>query len=93
MSQNVSRDFFSQGGVAAAGGGSPYTLKNMGRFNTLSFVATTVTKVEASVDGTNFIDISALKNASSPTGSMLFSGVCFQQYKVTFTGSLVVNAN
>jgi hypothetical protein len=89
MSQNVSRDFFSQGGVAT----SPYVLKNMGRFNVVSFVATSVTKVEASVDGTTFIDISALKNANSPSGSMLFSDVCFQQYKVTFTGSLVVNAN
>ena len=86
-----SRDFFSQGGVADTS--SPYVLKNMGRFNTISFVATTVSKVEASVDGTTFIDISALKNASSPTGSMLFSNVCFQQYKITYTGSLVVNAN
>ena len=91
MSQILSRDFFSQGGVDVSA--SPYVLKNMGRFNNLSFVATTVSKVEASVDGTTFINISALKNASSPTGSMLFSGVCFQQYKITYTGNLVVNAN
>lgn len=91
MNSSLAREFFSQGPVAQIA--SPYILKNMARFNTFSFVATSVTKVEASADGTNFIDISALKNASSPSGSMLFSGVCFQQYKITFTGNLIVNAN
>jgi hypothetical protein len=87
----VVREFFSQGGVPDTS--SPYVLRNMGRFATLSFVATTITKVAASVDGTTFLAISALKKSSSPSGSMLFSDLCFVQYRITFTGDLFVNAN
>jgi hypothetical protein len=88
MSQALAREFFSQGGVDGAA--SPYVLKNMGRYTNLSFKATTVSLVEGSVDGG--ASYSAL-TGTSISGGVIFSNVCFMQYRVTFTGSLFVNAN
>lgn len=89
MSQIFARDYFSQGGIDASS--SPYVLRNMGTFENLTFVATSVTLVEATIDGTNYFTITSLGTTFS--GGITFKGMCFRQYRITFTGSLVVNAN
>jgi len=89
MSQVFYRDYFSQGGVDVAS--SPYVLKNMGRFENLTFVATSITLVEATIDGTTYFTITSL--GTTFAGGIIFKGMVFKQYRITFTGTLFVNAN
>jgi len=88
MTQVVVPDSFSQSGVTT----SPYVLKDMAKKRNFSFCASTVTKVEASPDGgTTFFDITAL--GTTFTGGIRFVAMAFSAYRVTFTGTLLVNAN
>ena len=83
----VQPDYFSQGGVAT----SPYVLENMARFTKFSFTAMAVSKIEASLDGVIYNDITAVANTSI-VGLATLANVCFKQYRITFTGTLFVNA-
>lgn len=91
MSQIVQPDFFSQGGISS----SPYVLRSMGRYRNIALMATSITKVEVFVDGSTYIDITANTGILNVTtaGLVLLKDVCFQQYRITFTGTLFVNAN
>ena len=88
MAQIVVPDSFSNGGITS----SPYTLHDMAKKQNLTFAATAVSKVEASLDaGTTWYDITA--KGETFTGGILFKSLAFQSYRVTFTGTLLVNAN
>lgn len=87
MSNALAREYFVQAGVSV----SPYVLQNMGRYENLTFVGGAVSLVEASIDGTTWFTITSL--GTTFTGGIAFKGVCFKQYRITFTGTLVVNAN
>ncbi len=83
------REFFQDGPYTA----SPAVVPNTGRYANWTFAATTVTVVEGTIDGSDFTDITSLALAGSPAGTKLFQDICFKAYRVTFTGTLRVNAN
>jgi hypothetical protein len=95
MSQIVQPDFFSQGGVVV--GSSPYVLKNMGRFRHIALMSDggVISKVEVFVNGTTYLDITGNTDIVSTTtaGLVLVNFACFQQYRITYTGTLYVTAN
>ncbi len=83
------REFFQDGPYTA----SPAVVPNTGRYANWTFAATTVTAVEGTVDGVAYVDITALALAASPAGTKVFQDICFKAYRVTYTGTLRVNAN
>ncbi len=81
------REYFTEGPVA-----SPAVFPNMGRYADVTFLGTSITAVEASVDdGATYYNITALGTAV--TGGIVFKRVCFKQYRVTATGNVLVDAN
>ena len=88
MAQLVIPDSFAKGGVTS----SPHILLDMAKKRNLTFAASAVSKVEGSPDaGTSWFDITSL--GSTFTGGIVFKAMAFQAYRITFTGTLFVNAN
>ena len=88
MAQIIVPDSFALAGVTS----SPHVLLDMAKKQNFTFAATTVTKVEASPDaGVTWYDITGL--GTTFTGGIVFKAMAFQSYRVTYTGTLFVNAN
>lgn len=88
----VQRECFIQAGSPQTS--SPLIVKNLSRYQAVSFTATTVTKVEVSNDdGTTWLDITSL-GEGSVTG-VWYNKIpyAFKWYRVTYTGTLGVSAN
>jgi hypothetical protein len=86
----VQREFFKTSGGGAIT--TPLVVKNLGRFKNVAFQATTITKVEAALDDTTFLDITSL-GTTTVTGLWFIKDVAFPTYRVTGTGTLTVTAN
>lgn len=100
MSASItSREFFTQAGIPAGGGGSPAIIPNMGRFENVAFASDggVVAQVDVSLDHGNdatptwILNVGALGTAFP--GGIVFKGMAFKAYRVVFTGTLYVNAN
>ncbi len=80
------REFYTQGPVA-----SPAVFDNLGRYSNVTFLGTSITAVEGSVDGSTFVTITSLGTAF--TGGIAFKDVCFKVWRVTATGDVRISAN
>lgn len=80
------RDFYTQAPVA-----SPAVFNKLARFENVTFLATSITLVEGSHDGSTYLTITSL--GTTFTGGIIFKGVCFKYYRVTAGSSVVVMAN
>lgn len=89
----VTPDHFTQGPVTE----SPYIFRHAIRYRRISFQATSITKVEVSLEsGTpEWVDITAntgLLNVTTAGLVVVLAGA-FAMFRVTYTGSLRINAN
>lgn len=98
MSEVVQRAAFTQGGAPV--GQSPLVWKNAASYEVVTFIAIggTISKVEASPNDVDWVDITANTGATGllnviTSGVVVAQLVSFKAYRITYTGTLYINAN